>query len=50
MNGDRARLTSKIGEMEAVIFDLDETLIDAQQGLKASHRKVADLLQKFLEK
>jgi len=43
-------LTSKIGEVEAVIFDLDETLIDAQQGLKAAHRKVADLLREFLEK
>jgi putative hydrolase of the HAD superfamily len=42
-------LTSKIGEVEAVIFDLDETLIDAQQGLKAAHERVADLLQKFLE-
>lgn len=42
-------MTSKIGEVEAVIFDLDETLIDAQQGLKAAHERVADLLQKFLE-
>lgn len=41
-------MTSKIGEVEAVIFDLDETLIDAQQGLRAAHRKVADLLQTFL--
>ena len=41
-------MTSKIGEIEAVIFDLDETLIDAQQGLNATHEKVADLLLRFL--
>jgi putative hydrolase of the HAD superfamily len=41
-------LTSKIGEIEAVIFDLDETLIDAQQGLKAAYEKVADLMLRFL--
>jgi len=41
-------LTSRIGNVEAVIFDLDETLIDAQRGLKAAHERVADLLQKFL--
>jgi len=41
-------LTSRIGNVEAVIFDLDETLIDAQRGLKVAHEKVADLLQRFL--
>lgn len=41
-------MTSKIGEIEAVIFDLDETLIDAQQGLDAAHEKVLDLLLRFL--
>ncbi len=43
-------MTSKIGEVEAVIFDLDETLIDAQQGLNAAHERVVDLLQRFCEK
>jgi len=41
-------LTSRIGNVEAVIFDLDETLIDAQRGLKAAHERVSDLLQRFL--
>lgn len=41
-------MTSRIGNVEAVIFDLDETLIDAQRGLKSAHERVADLLQKFL--
>ena len=41
-------MTSRIGNIEAVIFDLDETLIDAQRGLKAAHERVADLLHRFL--
>lgn len=40
-------LVSKIGDIEAAIFDLDETLIDAQSGLTAAHKKVADLFEKF---
>lgn len=40
-------LVSKIGDIEAAIFDLDETLIDAQRGLIAAHKKVADLFEKF---
>lgn len=48
MNRARNSL-ERIGEAEAVIFDLDETLIDSQQGLKAAHREVADHLQKFLD-
>lgn len=42
-------MTGEIQEAEAVIFDLDETLIDSQQALKAAHRKVADLLRRFLD-
>jgi len=40
-------LVSKIGEIEAAIFDLDETLIDAQRGLTVAHEKVADLFEGF---
>jgi len=40
-------LVSKIGDVEAAIFDLDETLIDAQKGLAAAHEKVADLFERF---
>ncbi len=40
-------MVSKIGEIEAAIFDLDETLIDAQRGLEVAHEKLADLLEGF---
>lgn len=42
-------MVSKIGDVEAAIFDLDETLIDAQRGLAAAHRKIGDLFEKFFE-
>ena len=42
-------LVSKIGEIEATIFDLDETLIDAQRGLEAAHRKIGDLFEGFFK-
>jgi len=42
-------LVSKIGEIEAIIFDLDETLIDAQRGLEAAHRKIGDLFEGFFK-
>jgi len=42
-------LVSKIGEIDAVIFDLDETLIDAQRGLTTAHRKVGDLFEGFFK-
>lgn len=38
----------KLEKVEAVIFDLDETLIDAQQGLQAAHNQVGETLQEFL--
>jgi len=34
--------------VKAVLFDLDETLTDAQAGLKAAHAEVAKELQKYL--
>lgn len=40
-------MVSKIGDIEAAVFDLDETLIDAQKGLTAAHKKVAALFEKF---
>ena len=43
----RLALVSRIGDVDAVIFDLDETLIDAQRGLESAHRKVGDLLEAF---
>ncbi|MFH0848226.1 MAG: HAD family hydrolase [archaeon] len=38
----------KLERVEGVIFDLDETLIDAQQGLLAAHNRVTDTLKEFL--
>lgn len=38
----------RLEKVEALIFDLDETLIDAQQGLAAAHDHVTAVLQEFL--
>ncbi len=38
----------RLGGMKAVLFDLDETLIDAPAGLKAAHRAVARELHRYL--
>ena len=38
----------KLEDIEGVIFDLDETLIDAQQGLSAAHVSLAKTLQEYL--
>lgn len=39
----------KSSDIKAVLFDLDETLIDAQKGLKAAHYEVSDKLCKYLD-
>ncbi len=37
-----------ISGVKAVLFDLDETLIDATEGFSAAHRAVADELARFI--
>jgi putative hydrolase of the HAD superfamily len=39
-----------LGKIEAVLFDLDETLIDAQSGLAGAHQRVAQLVFQYLTK
>ncbi len=36
-------------DIKAILFDLDETLIDAQKGLKAAHDEVSEKLCKYLD-
>ncbi len=40
----------RLENIEGAIFDLDETLIDAQKGLNAAHESLSIILQKHLEK
>jgi putative hydrolase of the HAD superfamily len=40
-------LTAQIKNIQAIFFDLDETLIDAQLGVKSAHLAVAEKLQKY---
>jgi len=37
------------GEVKAVIFDLDETLIDAQKGLRKAHEKITQMINERLK-
>jgi len=41
-------LVKPFGNVKAVLFDLDETLIDAPLGLKIAHRAVARKLRRYL--
>jgi len=41
-------LIKSVGNVKAVLFDLDETLINAPLGLKIAHRAVARKLRKYL--
>jgi len=37
-----------LGRVEAVLFDLDETLVDSQMGLAKAHERIVQLVSKFL--
>ncbi len=39
----------KLEHIEGVIFDLDETLIDAKQGLTAAHNSLTQTLQEYFD-
>jgi putative hydrolase of the HAD superfamily len=39
-----------ISEIKAVLFDLDETLIDSVQGHTGAHKRVSKLIREYLEK
>ena len=40
----------KISEIKAVLFDLDETLIDSIQGHAGAHERVSELIGEYLKK